>query len=99
MKLFGIVFLGRFYNHLTGTRIVARFAAVATTPRTRLSPWLPTTTRLRFLLDLHLNVSLSLQILCVLYRKRSSLSEPLFLSSPTLAKYLICYSEALVLYP
>jgi hypothetical protein len=67
MKLFGIVFLERFYNHLTGTRIVARFAAVATTPRTRLSLWLPTTTRPRFLLDLHLNLSLTLQILCVLY--------------------------------
>jgi hypothetical protein len=95
MKLFGIVFLKRFYNHLTGMRIVARFAAVATTPRTRLSPWLPTTTRLRFLLDLHHNLSLTLQILCVLYRKRSSLSEPLFLSSPALAECLICCSEVL----
>ena len=69
MKLLGIVFLGRFYNHLTGTRIVARFAAVATTPRTCLDPRLPTTTRLRFLLDLRLNLSLTLQILCILYRK------------------------------
>ena len=69
MKLLGIVFLGRFYNHLTGTRIVARFAAVATTPRACLNPLLPTTTRLRFLLDLHLNISLALQILCTLYRK------------------------------
>ena len=60
MKLLGIVLLRRFNNYLTGARIVARLAAVATTPRTRLDPRLPTTTRLRFLLYLHLNLSLTL---------------------------------------
>ena len=60
MKLLGIVFLRRFHYYLTGARIVARLAAVATTPRTYLDPRLPTTTRLRFLLDLHLNLSLTL---------------------------------------
>jgi hypothetical protein len=49
MKLLGIVFPRRFYYYLTGTRIVAWLAAVATTPRTRVE-WLPTTTRPRFLL-------------------------------------------------
>ena len=73
MKLLGIVFLQRFYNYLTGTRIVAWLAVVSTTPHTRLNPRLPTTTRLRFLLYLHLNLSLTLQILYILYRKRSSL--------------------------
>ncbi|KAK3686091.1 hypothetical protein B0T22DRAFT_241101 [Podospora appendiculata] len=77
MKLLGILFFRRFHYYLPGARIVAWLAAVATTLRTRLSPRLPTTTRLRFLLDLHLNVSLALQILCILYSKRSSLSEPL----------------------
>src|SRR5690242_1046509 len=98
MKLLGIVFFRRLYNYLIGTRIIARFAVVATTLRIRLDPWLPTTTRLYFLPDLYLNVSLSLQILYVLYRKRSSLSEPLFFSSSTLTKCLICYLEALNLY-
>ncbi len=74
MKLLGIVFFRRFYYYLTGARVVARLAAVATVPRTCLSPRLPTTTRLRFLFDLHLNVSLALQILCILYRKKSSLA-------------------------
>ena len=60
MKLLGTVFLRRFYNYLTGARIVARLAAVATTPRAYLNPLLPTTTRLHFLLDLHLNISLAL---------------------------------------
>ncbi len=60
MKLLGIVFLGRFHYHLTGARIVARLAAVATAPRACLNPRLPTTTCLRFLLDLHLNISLAL---------------------------------------
>ena len=97
MKLLGIVFLRRFYNYLTGTRIVAWLPAVATTLHTCLDPRLPTTTCLRFLLYLYLNVSLALQILCILYRKRSSLSKLLFFGSPTLAKCLICCLEALVL--
>ena len=97
MKLLGILFLRRFYYYLTGASIVAWLAAVATTLRTRLCPRLPTTTCLRFLLDLHLNVSLALQILCILYSKRSSLLEPLFFGSLTLAKCLICSLEALVL--
>jgi hypothetical protein len=78
MRLLGIIFLRRFYNCLTGTRIVARFAAGATAPYARLDPRLSTTTRPCFLLYLHLNLSLTLQILCILYSKRSSLSEPLF---------------------
>ena len=85
MKLLAVVFLRRFYNYLTGPRIVARLAAVATTPRARLSPRLPTTTRLRFLLDLHLNLSLTLYILCILYTKRSSLLQPLLFSPSALA--------------
>jgi hypothetical protein len=85
MKLVGTVFFRRFHNDLTGTRIVARFAAGATAPRARLNPRLPTTTRMRFLLYLHLNLSLGLQVLCILYSKRSSLSKPLLFSPPTLA--------------
>ncbi len=69
MKLLGIVFLRHIYNYLTGARIVASLAAVAIAPRTRLRPRLPTTTCLRFLLDLHFNISLALQILYMLYRK------------------------------
>jgi hypothetical protein len=85
LKLFSLIFFRCFYNYLTGARIVAGLPAVATTPRARHGPRLPTTTRLRFLLDLHLHLSLALQILCILYTKRSSLPKTLFLCPPALA--------------
>ncbi len=80
MKLLGIVFLRRFQCYLTSARILARFSAVATTPRTRLNPQLPTINPLHFLPSLHLSVCLALQILCSMYRKQPSLLQPFFLA-------------------
>ncbi|KAH9233153.1 hypothetical protein K456DRAFT_347684 [Colletotrichum gloeosporioides 23] len=73
-KLLRNLFIRRFFNKLTCSRIVTGVPTDATSPLARLSPWPTTTTPTRFLLDLSCRLSLRLNILCLSYSKTSSVT-------------------------